>query len=146
MARRMRRGRKRNELSMKEISLTPLIDTALTLLIIFMITAPMMQNSIMVQLPKGKTKEAETINKELRVVIDKDAKISLNSIPMDMNQLTNTIKNAVKPFVQTKAKNGKSVFVEAHEKVAYGNVIRMIDKLKDIEGVDNVVFVMDKLG
>jgi len=140
MPRKKRRGRKRNMVSMKDISLTPLIDTALTLLIIFMITAPMMQNSIMVQLPKGKAKEADVVNKELRVVINKDAKILLNSIPMNMDQLTKTVKSAVRP------KDGKSVFVEAHKEVAYGNVIKVIDKLKDIEGVDNVVFVMDTLG
>ena len=140
MQRRVRRNRARNILSIKDISLTPLIDTAFTLLIIFMITAPMMQNSIMVQLPKGKTKEADTIKKELRVVINKEAKMLLNSIPMDMDQLTNTVKNAVRP------KDGKSVFVEAHKDVSYGNVIKVIDKLKDIEGVDNVVFVMDTLG
>jgi len=140
MPRNKRRSKKRDILSMKEISLTPLIDTALTLLIIFMITAPMMQNSIMVQLPKGKTKETDTVNKELRVVINKDAKILLNSIPMSMAQLSKTITSAVRP------KDGKSVFVEAHKDVAYGNVITVIDKLKDIEGVDNVVFVMDTLG
>jgi len=145
MKRGIRRGRKRHILSMKEISLTPLIDTALTLLIIFMITAPMMQNSIMVQLPKGKAKEADTVNKELRVIINKDAKILLNSIPMHMDQLIQTVGNAVKlKYDQTKT--GQSVFVEAHKEVAYGNVIKVIDKLKDVEGVDNVVFVMDTLG
>jgi len=144
MPRNIRRGRERKIISMKEISLTPLIDTALTLLIIFMITAPMMQNSIMVQLPKGKAKEADMVNKELRVVINKDAKILLNSIPMNIDQLTNTVKNAVPK--DGKSTTGRSVFVEAHKEVTYGNVIKVIDRLKDIEGVDNVVFVMDTLG
>jgi len=135
----MRKWRRRQIVSMKEISLTPLIDTALTLLIIFMITAPMMQNSIKVQLPKGKAKEADTVNKELRVIIDKDANISLNNIPMDMKQLENTIKNAVGPAAN------KSVFIEGHKTVAFENVIKVVDRLKDIPGVDNVVFVMDTL-
>ena len=139
MARNIRKWRRRQIVSMKEISLTPLIDTALTLLIIFMITAPMMQNSIKVQLPKGKAKEADTVNKELRVIIDKDAKISLNNIPMDMTQLENTIKNAVGPAAN------KSVFIEGHKAVAFENVIKVVDRLKDIPGVDNVVFVMDTL-
>ena len=70
MAKNMRKWRRRQMVSMKEISLTPLIDTALTLLIIFMITAPMMQNSIKVQLPKGKAKEADTVNKERHVDLE----------------------------------------------------------------------------
>ncbi|MFC1842354.1 ExbD/TolR family protein [Candidatus Dependentiae bacterium] len=139
--------RRRKITPIGDISLTPLIDTALTLLIIFMITAPMMQNSIKVQLPKGKAKEADTVNKELRVVIDKNSKISLNNIPMDIAQLENTVKNIVTPLASnSKSGSDRSVFVEAHKDVAYGNVIKVIDKLKDVKGVDNVVFVMDTLG
>lgn len=137
---------KRRELNFNnEITLTPLIDTALTLLVIFMITSPMIQSSIKVQLPKGKTKEADTVNKELRVVIDCDSKILLNNIPMDIKQLEDTVKKIVQP-AYSQNNYDKSVFVEAHKDVAYGDVIKVIDKLKDIKGVDNVVFVMDSLG
>jgi len=139
MPRRVRRGRPRKIISMREISLTPLIDTALTLLIIFMITAPMMQNSIKVQLPKGKAKEADTVNKEIRVIINKDIKMTLNGVPMDIDQLLKTVGTIVNP------KDMKSIFVEGHKDIAYGIVLNLIDKLKDIEGVDNVVFVMDTL-
>lgn len=145
MIKRIRRSR-RGDLSVSnDITLTPLIDTALTLLVIFMITSPMIQSSIKVQLPKGKTKEADTVNKELRVVIDCDSKISLNNIPMDIKQLEETVKNIVVPAGK-KDRADKSVYVEAHKDVAYGDVIKVIDKLKDVKGVDNVVFVMDSLG
>ena len=50
--------RRRARPSPQEISLTPLIDTALTLLIIFMVTTPMMHNAIKVNLPQGKSNEA----------------------------------------------------------------------------------------
>jgi len=140
MPRRIRRGRSKNIISMREISLTPLIDTALTLLIIFMITAPMMQNSIKVQLPKGKAKEADTINKEIRVIVDQEKKMSLNGVPMNVDHLLKTVGTIVSP------KDAKSIFVEAHKEIAYGIVLNLIDKLKDIEGIDNVVFVMDTLG
>ena len=55
----MRRGNKKRtrRFSTPEISLTPLIDTALTLLVIFMITAPMIHNGIKVDLPQGNSKE-----------------------------------------------------------------------------------------
>ncbi|MCK5632116.1 biopolymer transporter ExbD [bacterium] len=57
MARRLKKTR----LSKAELTLTPMIDTALTLLIIFMITAPMMRNAIKVTLPDGSAKEAGNI-------------------------------------------------------------------------------------
>jgi biopolymer transport protein TolR len=138
---------KRRELGMSnEIVLTPLIDTALTLLVIFMITSPMIQSSIKVQLPKGKAKEADTLNKELRVVIDQDSNILLNNIPMkNVEQLEDTVKNIVKP-VSSKSTSDKSVFVEAHKTVAYGDVIKVVDKLKNVRGIESVVFVMDSLG
>lgn len=138
---------KRSEIGLSnEIVLTPLIDTALTLLVIFMITSPMIQSSIKVQLPKGKVKEADTLNKEIRVVIDQDSKILLNNIPMkNIGQLEDTVKNIA---VAASGLSGgdKSIFVEAHKTVAYGDVIKVVDTLKDIKGVDNVVFVMDSIG
>ena len=50
------RGRRRRLQAMNDVSLTPLIDTALTLLIIFMVATPMMRNSIRVTLPSGQAK------------------------------------------------------------------------------------------
>ena len=57
-----------------EITLTPLIDTALTLLIIFMVTTPMIQNSIKIDLPKGAAQEAGKEQQEIVVSIDKKKK------------------------------------------------------------------------
>lgn len=145
MQRNFRRLKRREVGVSNEIVLTPLIDTALTLLVIFMITSPMIQSSIKMQLPKGMSKEADTTNKELRVTINSDSEISLNNIPMSMKQLEETVKNIVKSS-SGKATDDKSVFVEAHKDVAYGDVINVVDKLKDIKGVDNVVFVLDPLG
>jgi len=66
------RFRKNKTKVLTDISMTPLIDTALTLLIIFMITAPMMQNAIRVTLPKGEAKEGDDIQQELIVYVNKD--------------------------------------------------------------------------
>lgn len=146
MKRNFRRLR-RSEIGMSnEIVLTPLIDTALTLLVIFMITSPMIQSSIKVQLPKGKVKEADTLNKEIRVIIDQDSKISLNNIPMkNVEQLEDTVKNISTP-ASSKSTVEKSIFVEAHNAVEYGFVIKVVDKLKNVKGIESVIFVMDSIG
>ena len=56
----MARRKRKKTASHLDVNLTPLIDMALTLLIIFMVTTPMMQNSIRINLPKGHAKEGGT--------------------------------------------------------------------------------------
>ena len=68
------RKRKTRRFHMPEISLTPLIDTALTLLVIFMVTAPMIQHGIKVDLPHGAAKEVSG-QQELVVTMAKDGKL-----------------------------------------------------------------------
>jgi len=63
---------------MPHVSLTPLIDVALTLLIIFMITAPMVQNGIKIDLPQGNSKEVGS-QQELVVSMRRDGKMFFNS-------------------------------------------------------------------
>lgn len=108
---------------MPEITLTPLIDTALTLLVIFMITAPMVQNAIKVDLPHGKSKEAEG-TKDLVVAITKDNKIYFNSYPVDKDHLGAAVQK------ELMSKPDTPVYVEADETLAYGNVAGVVDELK----------------
>ena len=74
MASKFRRRRKAAT-ALHDIPLTPLIDTALTLLIIFMVATPMMQNAIKVTLPEGKAQEDGGAKQDLIVYVDKDKKI-----------------------------------------------------------------------
>lgn len=121
----MSRGRKRRlkRFHAPEISLTPLIDTALTLLVIFMITAPMIHNGIKVDLPQGNSKEVGT-QQELVVTLSKENKLYFNSFPIQEAQLVATVKKAM----------GKQedlpVYIRADEAVSYGNVIKIVDILK----------------
>jgi len=134
MLRSKRKMRRRKILSMPEISLTPLIDTALTLLIIFMITAPMMQNSIKVTLPEGKAKEVEEHLKRLVVKIDKAGTFFLNESDTAISQ-AELIKN-----IRTWARNNKNetVFVQADKDVFYGVVVNLMDDIKVVGGVKYV--------
>jgi len=146
MKRNFRRLKRSELTTSNEIVLTPLIDTALTLLVIFMITSPMIQSSIKVQLPRGNAKEADTSSKDLRVIIDQDSKILLNNIPMkNIEQLEETVKNIAIP-ASSRSGNEKSIFVEAHNTVEYGFVIKVVDRLKNVKGIESVIFVMDSLG
>jgi len=124
----MRRHRHIKRLSLPEVSLTPLIDTFATLLLIFMVTAPMVQNSIKVDLPRGKSKEVGGVAEELIVTLAKNAKSSVeiyfNNEPLTRQELTNAVRKAIGKREET------PVFVRADEKIPYGNVIEVVDELK----------------
>lgn len=120
MARNRRTSRK---FVMPEITLTPLIDTALTLLVIFMVTAPMVQNGIKIDLPHGNSKEVGQ-QQELVVSMSRDEKLYFNSYPIEKDRLA---------FALKKAMNGRTdipVYVRADEHLSYGKVIETVDELK----------------
>ena len=107
---RKRRARRSamHRTELPEISLTPLIDTALTLLIIFMITTPMINNSIKIDLPQGKSQEVQgQQQQELVVSLAKDGTMFFNNIPVTIDNLAETIRHHL---VQTRRDN----------RVAYG--------------------------
>src|SRR3990167_11012862 len=89
-----RRRRKRN-IEIPEISLTPLIDTALTLLIIFMVTAPMLQDSIKVKLPEVKSRSDKVADFCLTVYIDEKENIFLDKQKIDLKQLKPAVEDAL---------------------------------------------------
>lgn len=126
MARNKRLNAKRkksNRFAMPEVSLTPLIDTALTLLVIFMITAPMVQNGIKVDLPQGNSKEVGN-QQDLVVTMRKDDKMFFNSYPLERKDLVQTIQKALNQ------NDDIPVYIRADETISYGKVIEIVDELK----------------
>lgn len=135
----MLKRRRRRTISLPEISLTPLIDTALTLLIIFMVTTPMMQNAIKVTLPKGQAKEDNNAKQELVVYIDKDGKLFFGSAQMSKEQLIEEIKKNIGN------EKDKTVYVKADRVVCYGDVIELVDHIKVVGGVSYVALATKKV-
>lgn len=120
----MRRRRSSERIrTMPEIVLTPLIDTALTLLVIFIVTAPMVQNGIKIDLPQGKSKEVGS-SQELVLTLGKDNKIYFNSYPVEKNQVVSVIQKELSGRPET------PVYVRADENISYGKVIEVVDELK----------------
>jgi biopolymer transport protein ExbD len=138
MARLLRRKR-RSAHALTDIPLTPLIDVALTLLIIFMVTTPIIQNSIKVNLPEGKAKEAGGTQQEYIVYIDKDEHMFFNEIPVTKDTLINTIKKKIGNDSE------KTVFVKADSAVKYGYVIQVVDQIKVVGGIKYVALATKKL-
>ena len=115
--------KRRRRFKMPEIILIPLIDTALTLLVIFMVTAPMVQNGIKVDLPQGKSKEVES-RQEYVVTLDKNGALFFNSYPITFDKLILTVQDALH------GNNDIPIYVKADKSVSYGDVIKIVDTLK----------------
>jgi biopolymer transport protein ExbD len=128
---RFRRSRK--AIIMPEVSLTPLIDTALTLLVIFMITTPMMNNVIKVELPSSKVDEMDShVQQETIVYIDAKGELHLNGQKLNLQSI---IKELQKLGQQKKI---EMVFVKADQSVEYGKVIDLVDTIKMAGGIKYV--------
>lgn len=135
---RKRRSRGRT-VGIPEIPMTPLIDVALTLLVIFMITTPMVQNVIKVELPSSRMNEAETqVQQELIVYVDKDQKIYLNGKQYSLDLLLTELQKIIKKDAE------EVVFVKADLAVPYGKVIDLVDTLKVSGGIKYVALATQR--
>ncbi len=117
-------GRNDNRGIMAEINVTPLVDVMLVLLVIFMVTAPMMQQGVQVNLPKANTKAMTPQDEAVVVSVDKNGKTFINrdEIPASdlRDRLTSMFANREK----------KEVFLKADAGVPYGEVVRAMADIK----------------
>lgn len=129
MSRLHRRARRSSHSGIPEITLTPLIDTALTLLVIFMVTSPLINNGIKIDLPKSNVSETKGLQEDLVVSIDAQQKLYLNDKPLKQQELLTQLKNKVG------TQKNRTVFVKGHGKVAYEDVIAVVEQIKKVEGI-----------
>jgi len=124
--------------SLSEINMVPFIDVVLVLLIIFMITAPVLQSGIDVDVPKTKTVK-ELTQVRMVVTIDRGQRVYLNDKPINIHQLGQQI--AVKSHdVKTQA-----VYVRCDQTVPFGTWATVLDALRQA-GIQNVSVVTQPLG
>ena len=129
------RGRRLSS-NLAEINVTPLVDVMLVLLIIFMVTAPMMQSGIQVNLPSAETR-SDPSSGGLVLTITKDRNIYLDGQIINIFLLESRMKNY---FFGDKK---KIVFIKADKKLDYGFIIDVMDALKKA-GIETVGMIVDK--
>ena len=123
---------KSTQSSLSEINMVPFIDVVLVLLIIFMITAPILQSGIEVDVPKTHTVK-EITQQRLVVTIDKNQLIYLGNDPINIHQLADKIKK--------QSKSEKDViYLRADETVPFGAFCTVIDTLRQ-SGISNISIV-----
>lgn len=133
------RSRRRKVHAMPEISLTPLIDTALVLLVIFMIATPIMQNSLNIDLPQGYMKEGSDASaSSLILSIDSQNRYRLNNELFSRDALLEELARRVKLSKES------TVYVHCDQAVSSGSLVKIIDSIKYIAGVEHVVLSTER--
>ena len=120
--------------------MTSLIDVALTLLVIFMVATPMLQNAIKVTLPRGNAQEDKPQQQanELIVFIDKNGDFYINKEKVAKADFIAQIKKAVGNDQE------KTVYVQADTAVSYGTVVELVDDIKFVGGIKYVALATQK--
>jgi len=122
-----------------QINVTPLVDVMLVLLIIFMVTAPIIQQGVQVALPKVKAAALPGKEEQFVVSITRNSEIYLNDARMSREELTRKLAGIAVE------RPDREVFVRADEQVPYGEVIRTMAAIK-AAGVQNVGMVTEMPG
>lgn len=118
--------------SLSEINVTPLVDVMLVLLIIFMVTAPMMQQGIDVNLPQEAAANLDPSRERLVLTLAKNERMYLNDRRIDLPELEQQLRQA--------AGTTREVFLRADKDVPYGTVVKMMAVIKQA-GVEKLGIV-----
>jgi biopolymer transport protein TolR len=109
---------------MADINVTPLVDVMLVLLVIFMVTAPMMQQGVQVNLPKANTKAMTPQDEAVVVSVDKSGKVFINKDQIPATDLRGKLTTMFA------SREKKEVFLKADAGVPYGEVVKAMADIK----------------
>ncbi len=122
--------------TMAQINVTPLVDVMLVLLVIFMVTAPMMQQGVQVNLPKADAKSLSPQEDTVVVSLEKSGSIFINKDQVTASdlrtKLTSLFANRTK----------KEVFLKADQDVPYGEVVKAMAEIKQA-GIERLGMVTE---
>ena len=127
----------RTQTALADINITPLVDVVLVLLVIFMITAPVLQSGIEVAVPKTRTVKQIT-QQRMTVTIDKEQQVYLDDKPVNLNDLP--------ALLQQKGHSASSdpahqvIYLRSDEHVPFGAFASVMDAVKQA-GITNVSIV-----
>jgi biopolymer transport protein ExbD/biopolymer transport protein TolR len=127
----------RTQIALADINITPLVDVVLVLLIIFMVTAPVLQSGIEVSVPKTRTVKQVT-EERLVISIDKQQRVFLGNNPININSIASVLKQKVRD------PSHQSIYLRADEDVPFGAFATVMDAVKQ-SGITNVSIVTQPL-
>ena len=129
--------RGQTQTSMSEINVTPFVDVVLVLLVIFMITAPILQSGIEVNVPK--TRSVKEITQERLVIsIDREQRVYLGNDPININEIGTKLKEKLHDPERM------TIYLRSDENVPFGAFATVMDAVKS-SGITNVSIVTEPL-
>lgn len=117
-----------------EINITPLVDVMLVLLVIFMVTAPMMESGVAIRLPKASAKALPKDAKPVTVSLTKETRVFVDKEEVPYSKLAGRLKEIFK------GKKHKEVFIRADMELSYGVVAKTMAVIKNA-GIDRIGLV-----
>ena len=130
------RGRPYN--AMSQINVTPFVDVVLVLLIIFLITAPVLQSGIEVSVPKTKTVN-EISEERVVITIDRKQRVFIGNDPVNINQIGARIRERLRD------PSRMQIYLRSDEEVPFGAFATVMDAVKQA-GITNVSIVTEPVG
>jgi biopolymer transport protein ExbD/biopolymer transport protein TolR len=127
----------RTQTSLSDINVTPFVDVLLVLLVIFMLTAPILQSGIELDVPQTRTVK-EISQERLVVSIDRGQRLFLGNSPINIHELGEKLKE------QTGESGQQSVFLRADQSVPYGTVATVVDTLR-LAGIEQISMVTEPM-
>jgi biopolymer transport protein ExbD/biopolymer transport protein TolR len=127
----------RTQSSLSDINITPLVDVVLVLLIIFMLTAPILQSGIEVEVPKTRTVK-EITEERVVITIDRQQRVFLGNDPVNINEIAAKLRQKVRD------PEHQPIFLRADEEVPFGAFATVMDAVKQA-GITNVSIVTQPL-
>ena len=110
--------------TISEINVTPFVDVMLVLLVIFMVTAPLIQQGIRVELPKTQSEGLPTDEEPLILTVKRDGSVYVERAKVPMKQLKSKMEKIL-------ASRGRTeIFLRADARVEYGTVARTLSILR----------------
>lgn len=117
-------SRSQSRATMSEINVTPFVDVMLVLLVIFMVTAPMMQQGLEVNLPKTSSSGISLNEDPFILVLDANGKIKISQVAVNISDL----KNKLKGLFETR--KNKQIYIQADKKVSYGTLAEVMAEVR----------------
>ena len=127
-------GGRGSRMAMSEINVTPLVDVMLVLLIVFMVTAPMMQQGIEVDLPETASSGVETTEAPFIIVIKRSGDIVFGDANVDMKD----VRTRLGAIFSTR--ENKAVYIQADRRTHYGVVAETMAEIR-AAGIYNISLI-----
>ena len=135
----MSTGKGGGRTTMSEINVTPMVDVMLVLLIIFMVTTPLIQQGVKVNLPETKAAPVEASDKKLVLSIDLTKRVFIGEAEIKLEELEEKLKTNVK------AQTDKELYLHADRDLPYGIVVDVMAAAQRA-GITNVGMITDPMG